>query len=85
MVLVSSKWGTGTYKIFSSPVDKVHLSKKKKGCSIVNLPSFFVHRYFLVVHLWPFQNQLFYRFLVLQPKHYVQQDPDERPEMKCVT
>ena len=49
------------------------------------LPSFFVHGYFPLVHLWPFQSLLFYGFLFPQAKHYVQQDLGERPKMKTVT
>ena len=41
------------------------------------LPLSFVRRYFPPAHLLPFQNLLFYRFLFLQPEHYVQQDPGE--------
>ena len=56
----------------------------KRRC-IINLPSSFVHRYFPFVHLWPFQSLLFYRFLLLQVKHCVQQDPGEQSKTKCVT
>ena len=56
----------------------------KRRC-IIHLPSSFVHRYFPLVHLWPFQSLLFYRFLLLQVKHCVQQDPGEQSKMKCVT
>ena len=79
---------------FTPRIDKglvYSLTKKKENektstrrC-IIHLPSSFVHTYFPLVHLWPFQSLLFYRFLFLQPKHYEQQDPGARPKTKSVT
>ena len=49
------------------------------------LPSSFVDRYPPLVHLLPFRSLLFYRFLFLQPKHYMLQDPGELSKMKNTT
>ena len=38
------------------------------------LPLFFVHRYFPVAHLWPFQSLSPYTFRFVQPTHYGLQD-----------
>ena len=73
-----------SYRWRSLVKEKFPVDFTRFSCCIIQLPLSFVHIYFPLAHLWPFQSLLFCRFLFLQPKHYVQPDPGEWPKIQTI-